>query len=378
MALHGLATNQVKHGAEVDLCVFNDGGTQIGNWDGIRINSFSKGKYKGFSSSREFNQFLNLWTGDLIHSHGLWAYPSAVVPKISTKNKIPFVVSPHGMLDAWALDHSKFKKRIFHYLFEKRHLTMASCIHALCPPEREAIQNYGLHNPVSVIPNGIKMPDSHAVQRRDTGKRRLLYLGRIHPKKGLDKLIQAWSQLKMESNHWQCIIVGWDDGDHEKQLIHLAHEVGFKKAQRMHPRVLIESDESLIFCGPVYGDTKTRLLQSVDAFILPSHSEGLPMSVLEAWSFGLPVVMTPQCNLDSGFTQKAAIKVKPESYSVFEGLKTLTGMSDVQRGEMGMRGRELVENQYTWDKVRQAFHQVYTWAIHGGNKPECMIGNELL
>jgi poly(glycerol-phosphate) alpha-glucosyltransferase len=124
-------------------------------------------------------------------------------------------------------------------------------------------------------------------------------------------------------------------------------------------------DVDVVFFGPAFGEEKEALLRSADAFILPSFSEGLPMSVLEAWSYGLPVVMTPECNLPEGFACDAALEIRSgegsqgSDFSFQHGLRALLEMSGAQRGSMGMRGRRLVEDRFTWPKVAAQMKALY-------------------
>ena len=119
---------------------------------------------------------------------------------------------------------------------------------------------------------------------------------------------------------------------------------------------------------------KQELLRSADAFILPSLSEGLPMSVLEAWSYRLPVVMTPECNLSEGFATNAAIRIETAVESIAEGLETLFSMSESDLHAMGAKGRALVEERFTWQTIAAQMREVYDWMLGGGTPPGSLIG----
>ena len=154
---------------------------------------------------------------DLVHLHGLWTYPSVAALLCSGESR-PKVVSPHGMLDSWALQNSAIKKRIVAGLFERRNVTRADALHALCGPEHRAIRSYGYRGPVAFIPNGVFLEDGPVAPVRPAwssdipaGVKVLLFLGRIHPKKGLDRLLQAmalWSGA--EADPWHLVVAGWD------------------------------------------------------------------------------------------------------------------------------------------------------------------------
>ena len=123
----------------------------------------------------------------------------------------------------------------------------------------------------------------------------------------------------------------------------------------------------MVFYGPAFGGEKDQLLRRADAFVLPSLSEGLPMSVLEAWAYGLPVVMTPECNLPEGFASQAALEIRNRGMGTgnWEGLRLLLDMSDSDRIEMGRRGRRLVEEKFTWPKVAAQMKQLYEEILGG-------------
>jgi poly(glycerol-phosphate) alpha-glucosyltransferase len=263
------------------------------------------------------------------------------------------------MLDPWAVQNSAWKKKIVGWLYENEHLRRAACIRALCRSELESIRAYGLDNPVCVVPNGVDLPDLPESPREEGGPRKLLFLGRIHPKKGVKELLDGWMQWQEHggSSDWQLLIAGWDDGGHLPALKSMA--------ARCAPK-------SVKFVGPVYGPRKVELLRGVDAFILPSFSEGLPMAVLEAWSYRLPVVMTRHCNLPAGFEVGAAVRVDPDGESVARGLQQLASMSLAERRAMGIRGRELVAERFTWPTVAQQMLAVYRWIWGAGTVPPCV------
>jgi len=339
---------------------------------------------------------------DLLHTHGLWLDSSRVAFDWKRGSGGRYLVSPRGMLDPWALANSRWKKRLAAALFENRHLREAACIHALCESEADSIRAYGLKNPIAIIPNGVELPKVGG-RRSEVGshRRTLLFLGRLHPKKGLVPALRAWAATRhstLDSRHstpWQFVIAGWDQGGHEAELKRLATDLGIPWADTrdMEPGTPISafslqlSAFSLLFIGPAFGEEKDALLRSADAFILPSLSEGLPMSVLEAWAYGLPVLMTPECNLPEGFAAGAAVrigaedakkaecgKLKAESCGNIEGgLHALFEMSDVDRAAMGERGRRLVEERFTWTKVAAQMKEVYEWVLGAGPRPDCVV-----
>ena len=303
----------------------------------------------------------------VIHVHGLWMYPGWLARMLAGVTGSVRIISPHGMLAPWALQNSRWKKRLAACAFERQNLRTALCLHALCAAEADNIRDCGLQNPVAIIPNGIDIPTSS----KDKGEQQmpawavpggqdrkiLLYLGRIHPKKGLVNLLKAWREAK--TAEWVLAIAGWQEGGHQDDLQKLAAELGLQS--------------SVIFPGPQFGEAKSACYRECDAFILPSLSEGLPMVVLEAWSHGKPVLITPECNLMEGFTAHAALRIEPKVVSIAEGLKRLFEMSDIELQTMGQRGLALVKDRFTWPKIAIQMQAVYAWARGEGPSPECLL-----
>jgi poly(glycerol-phosphate) alpha-glucosyltransferase len=305
---------------------------------------------------------------DIIHSAAVWTWPAALVNRLHARRRIPFVLSPHGSLNAWALGRSAWKKSIALRLFQREHFDRAACIHALNEAELTSVRQYGLKNPVCVIPNGIQIPqDRQASQMShpDLDKRRvLLYLGRIHPIKGLENLIRGWATIrKTESRNcrvedWVLVIAGREEGGYERELQTLTQKAG--------------AQDSVVFVGPKFGEEKAEFYRLCDAFVLPSFSEGMPMAVLEAWAYGKPVLMTSQCNVPEGFAADAAIRIEPEARSIEMALGEIfrAPIGDLQA--KGMNGRALVAERFTWPKIATQMNSVYDWILGGGPAPSCV------
>jgi poly(glycerol-phosphate) alpha-glucosyltransferase len=271
------------------------------------------------------------------------------------------------MLDPWALRNSRWKKELSALAYEGDCLRRAACIQANSEGELASARSFGLRNPICVIPNGIDIPNPTGAvppwngQLRD--KKILLYLGRLHPKKGLVNLLTAWKNLHARSHPkialWRLIIAGWSQLGHDAQLRELANAYGL--------------EDDVTFTGPLYDAAKSGAYEHAHAVVLPSYSEGLPMSVLEAWSYRKPVLMTPQCNLPEGFAASAAIEAQPDEISLTEGLAKIIDSTDEHLSSMGARGLDLVKRKFTWSKVADEMLSVYRWLVGGGTAPECVI-----
>jgi glycosyltransferase involved in cell wall biosynthesis len=415
-------------------------------WSPLSARAFSFIGPRALAWSPHMDAALDEARPDLVALQGLWQYSSISTRRQLRRNGTPYVVSPRGMLDKWALANSRWKKVLAAFAFENAVLHDAACLHALCESEADAIRAYGLQQRIEVIPNGVDLPDLLTTEDTESteGRKRLLFLGRIHPKKGLVALLKAWADIQNSkskthnSKWWQFVIAGWDQGGHEAELKNLCGELGLRfeeanlttedtterlggremeqpkggpkgegvgtteskctemeaglrlagqagpadsenlrlnscklKTERaldieggLRPengssRRLTLPDVDVVFFGPAFGEDKEQLLRSAEAFILPSFSEGLPMSVLEAWAYGLPVVMTPECNLPEGFASGAALEIRSGEGSFQDGMRTLIEMTDQERAAMGLRGRRLVEEKFTWPKVAAQMRRLY-------------------
>ncbi|MFH0880614.1 MAG: glycosyltransferase, partial [Lentisphaerota bacterium] len=323
-------------------------GEDAASWMPVRPHIMDTKGFRAFGYAPELHQRLAGFKPDILHTVGLWMYPSLAAAQWTKKTGARHLVSPHGMLDSWALLNSRWKKRLAAWCYENDHLRSAACLHALCDEEAQAVRAYGLVNPVCVIPNGVDIPAPITPGKSDglndlaPGKNILLYLGRLHPKKGLPLLIKVWAEVQKEkapgSEAWVLAISGWDQGGHEQDLKQLVRETGCPAS-------------AIVFPGPQYGAQKDRWFRRSSAFVLPSLSEGLPMVVLEAWAYQLPVLMTPACNLPEGFSLRAALKMETNSTSMAQVVRELLAMDQNARAEMGRCGWELVRDRYQWKNV---------------------------
>jgi poly(glycerol-phosphate) alpha-glucosyltransferase len=336
-------------------------------WSGVPLHVLSQRGPSIFGWLPDLNRQLSDFRPDVIHTHGLWMYPSVSVLRVGRHVKSPWIVSARGMLDPWALRNAQWKKRLAGLLYEKRHLHGAACLHALCDAEAAAFREYGLKNPIAVVSNGVHLPQLTTTvalpewaQDLPKESRVLLFLGRLHPKKGLLNLLRAWARRSQATAApWVLVIAGWDQNDHRAELERMRASLGI--------------DHTVRFVGSQCGEQKAASLMRADAFVLPSFSEGLPMAVLEAWAYRLPVLMTPECNLPEGFAAGAAIESAPEVESLSSGLDALFGMSETALSEMGARGRSLVEYRFTWARVAGQMCEVYAWVLGEGPQPDCVF-----
>ncbi len=300
---------------------------------------------------------------DVVHNHSMWMLPNAYSSQIAFKLNKPVIFTAYGYLEPWALAHSRWKKRLAGWWFQNRDLKRADCIHVNTVREIEGIRSYGLKNPVTVVPNGVHLSDFSDLPERSefindhsemSGKKIMLFLSRLHPKKGLSHLVSAWKRITADYKDWHLIIAGPDDG-HEKEI----------KSQVE----AMELNDFVTFTGLLAGRKKLAAYSSADAFVLPSFSEGFSMAVLEALSCRLPVLITPMCNFPEVQRVGAGVEVMPNIDDTERGLREILELSEKERMNMGNRGRQLIEKTYTWDQIAEKMMDIYRWVAGGGPQP---------
>jgi poly(glycerol-phosphate) alpha-glucosyltransferase len=262
------------------------------------------------------------------------------------------------MLDGWALTQSRLKKTVAVSLFERRHLQLASCVHALTAAEAEAIRRVEPRAEVIVVPNGIRLPDGPSEEGPEGPARRLLYLGRLHKKKGLEHLLKGWAEFRSSSpgtaSDWRLEIAGWGDREYVAHLRQIGEQLAL--------------GDSVEWSGPLFGAQREAAYRRAQAVILPSVSEGLPMVLLEAWSYRLPTFMTPQCNLPEGFAAGAGIRIEAGADSIASALAMRLADTAGLRaaGEAGFR---LVQQNYSWAEIAGRWKRIYDWTAGRGPRP---------
>lgn len=292
--------------------------------------------------------------GAVLHSHGLWLMPN-VYPgwaARSKNSKARFILSPRGMLGDAALAFSRTSKLAFWSLLQRSALASASALHATSDAEVNEIRAFGLMHPVAMIPNGVDVPSEGpaAAPRRPE----LLYLGRLHPKKGINKLIQAWAQIGQHRPEWSLRIVGPSEVGYADQLRACTREYSA-------PRVLIE--------GPAYGAERAVCYSRASIFVLPTLNENFAMVVAEALATGIPVIATKGAPWAGLETEGCGWWVDHGVAALAEALEKATMLPPDVLASMGARGRAWMQRDFSWRRVAADMQAVYRWAQHGGPPP---------
>lgn len=312
-------------------------------WGGCQLNNTGKWEFL-FNHGRILDEI----DPDVIHVHGLWSEVTYCGLSSGVKLGIPVVVSPHGMLDVWARTNRSTKKKMAWALYQKSQLNQVACVHALNCKEEASVREVGYEGLIRVIPNGTTL-DTLSRDGQDSSIKQMCFLGRIHPKKGIDILISAWAIALKKSDsllsQWRLVIGGWDDGGHLSTYRTMVKQAGL--------------EEQIHFVGAKFGQDKEKFLASSDAFILPSKSEGLPVAILEAWAHSLPVLGTAETNLSDEIDSGAGVVISLDVKSLAEELNNFAKLDVQARGAMGEAGRKMIKDKYNWSVISGRMATLY-------------------
>jgi glycosyltransferase involved in cell wall biosynthesis len=296
---------------------------------------------------------------DVVHLHGVWEPVLPAVARAARAAGRPYLVAPHGMLDPWSLRQKRWKKRLALALGYRRMLNAAAALHVLNADERDLMRPLGLTAPCEVIPNGIFLEQFaepgtlKRLRERRPGlgdRPYVLFLSRLHYKKGLDILAAAFNRVAARIADVDLVVAGPDGGA----------EATFRDEVRR-----LGLSDRVWVAGPLYGDDKRAILGHAAVFCLPSRQEGFSVAILEALACRVPVVITTDCHFPEVAEVEAGRVVTLDSEQVAGAIIEL--LSDVgPRSAAGAAGRALVEGRFTWPKVAERTIAVYERIIRQG------------
>ncbi|MDY7545653.1 glycosyltransferase [Glaciimonas sp. CA11.2] len=294
-----------------------------------------------------------------IHDHGLWGATNFWSAFSARKGGIPFFLSPRGMLEPWSLAQKRVKKSLAMLIYQRRILNHVSVFFATSKEEANNIRKIGLRQPIAIIPNGVALPETHRYLDDKDGEqtRTVLFLSRIHEKKGLINLVRAWASIA--PLNWKLVIAGNDYDGHEATVRREVSKLGLIDAVK--------------FVGSVEGRNKESLYLAADIFVLPTFSENFGVVVAEALAYGVPVITTTGAPWEELHEHDCGWWVAPEVESIARGLQDGMSRTDVERYEMGLRGRQLVAEKYSWSSIGLSTLAVYEWVLKKGPRPDCVV-----
>lgn len=338
---------------------------------------------------------------NIVHVHSLWVPIAHQGCVYARKNKIPYILSPHGMLSSWALQYKWWKKLPVMILYQYRDLSKACMLHATAQSEVQNIRRLCLQQDVAIVPLGTELPPFEVAKmaelRNKNYIRTVLFLSRIHPVKGLKNLFNAWatvkhnqyeemqkSDLQNDFIHWRLVVAGPDALGHKKELLRHAQSLQLNVCDwydsfKISDFNRIETDVDIVFTGPVYEENKNQLHALADLFVLPSFTENFGAVISDSLAYSVPVITTKgtpwkelegwEIMVNKNKTNSKIdeilisgwcgwwidIGVEPLAKALDEAMK----MTDEERRAMGENGRKLIANKYTWHAVSGEMLKAY-------------------
>lgn len=307
--------------------------------DGVSVTFFNSSVLRWFSLMNEFRVYLEKEKADIVHINGIWSPLNWGFQKVAQELKIKVILSPHGMLESWILQHNPLKKKVALFLFQNRAIKNVDHIHATAPMEEDSIRKLGFKNPVCIIPNGIDLTGIKEIKTQ-YGTKKMVFLSRIHPKKGVEVLLEAWRNC--DTKDWTLEIAGNGDASYIETLRQSA-----KGLKNVH------------FVGALYGEDKWNFLRSADVMVLPTYSENFGIVVPEALVVGVPVITTkgtPWQDLENyncgWWIELSVMNLKSTLEEVFD-----TSINTLE--SMGNNGKNLVKEKYDIKAVGKNLVELY-------------------
>jgi glycosyltransferase involved in cell wall biosynthesis len=356
-ALAALARHQARLGAEVTIAHLQGrgGGPPERLEHGIAYAGFQVRWLRYWGYAPGLGVFLRRQVGNfqVVHLHGLWLYPNVAGARACWGQAVPYLVRPAGSLEGWSLGQRRWLKGLYYRGLERRHLARAAALHAVSEQEAASLRGLNLPTRIEVIPNGVELEGSTALPSQAASRARLglapeapvvLFLGRLHPKKGLDVLGEAFRRVRGELPEARLVVAGPDGHAFAAKVKEQYRELGILSAA--------------VFLGELEGEDKAAAYRAADVFALASHSENFGLAVLESLAAGTPVVVSRQTPWEEVERAGAGFWVERSAEAFARALGRV--LSDRGRGrEMGERGRELVCRKYGWREVARRTLEVY-------------------
>lgn len=310
--------------------------------------SFPSEKIKPWGYSNALSLYLkeNVINYDLFHLHGVFMHSQFISSTLALKNDIPYLVSPHGMLEPWLLNDKKIKKRLYFEMILKNLLKSSNAIHAITPSEKDNLFKLTKHKNIVEIPNFIFQSKIPKEIKYEPKEEYILFLGRLHPVKGLDILIEAFSQI--QNKKIKLKIIGGEN-NYSKLLK--------KKID------LLNLNNRIQFLGSVYGNEKYDLFSNAKVFVSPSHTEAIGMVNLEAAACKTPVITTLNTGIKTEWNENGGVLINLSVTNLRKSLDEACDWSEEERKERGQKLSEFVQKNYSWEEKGYLWTELYDYLI---------------
>jgi glycosyltransferase involved in cell wall biosynthesis len=295
----------------------------------------------------------------VIHTHGLWTLVGGAMARLARASAVPLVISPHGMLEPAALAQHRWRKRLALWMSQRTLLEAADLLVAASRSEADNMRRLGLGPPIAVVPHGVRLPEQPASHNgAAAGVRNALFVGRVHPIKGLNRLVEAWARVRPTG--WRCQIAGPSELGHRTALEHQVRSHGLAA--------------DFEFLGALDASRREELYRAADLFVLPSLSENFGIVVAEALAYGLPVLATRGTPWQQLNERGAGWWVDSSVNGLEQGLRAACTLTPQERAAMGAAGRRLAAAELQWPAVAARMLECYEWLFERNSPaPDSML-----
>jgi glycosyltransferase involved in cell wall biosynthesis len=365
-----LSQETSRHGISIRILSTEDAFTEedLPRWAPMPVTIYPIFGPRRFAWAPDLARHLLASDAEIVHLHGVWQYPTVAVLRWARRTGRPYLVSPHGMLEPWALKHSPYRKAIANWLFQHACLTGAACLRATAELEMESIRQAGLRNSIALIPNGVPFPAvlPPRAPRAGATRKRALFVSRIHPKKGLLSLVSAWHKIlksetgKQVASEWELVLVGPNEGGHLEEVMGAVRACGL--------------EQHISYLGEIWdADAKLECYVNADLFVLPTFSENFGLVIAEALSCAVPVITTRAAPWEELETHQCGWWIDTGEEPLIQALQAAFATPVDTLREMGRRGRQLIGDKYSWARPGQQMAEVYEWLAGRRSRPDCVF-----
>ena len=307
-------------------------------------------------SRKEIAKYLADERFELIQIQSVWEMPYHKVILEARKQNIPYIVTPRGMLEPWSLSQKKWKKKLAWWLYQRNDVQKSACVFTTAKMEAEHVCKLGITTRKAVIPNGIET-DAYPCKSSVEGvKKQVLFLSRVHVKKGIELLFEAWKRLHSDYVDWQLLVIGNGEAEYIHSLENRVESLGLKDSIKILP--------------PVFGEAKIKVYQESAIFCLPSFSENFGMVIAEAMSCGTPVITTTNCPWEILNETNTGWCVDLSVENLEHALREAMGMDANALYDIGQRASKLIYDNFDYRSVTRKTLRLYEWLLNSGEKPE--------
>ena len=307
-------------------------------------------------SRKEIAKYLAEERFELIQIQSVWEMHYHKVILEARKQNIPYIVTPRGMLEPWSLSQKKWKKKLAWWLYQRNDVQKSACVFTTAKMEAEHVSDLGITTCKAVIPNGIET-DAYPCKSSVEGvKKQVLFLSRVHVKKGIELLFEAWKRILPDYADWQLLVIGNGEADYIHSLENKVESLGLKECIKILP--------------PVFGEAKIKVYQESALFCLPSFSENFGMVIAEAMSCGTPVITTTNCPWEILNDTNTGWCIDLSVDNLEHALHEAMGMEANALYDMGQQASKLIFDNFDYRSITRKTLRLYEWLLNSGEKPE--------